>query len=71
MKLILSIVLILTTSFAAAPERNVYICNGPKSVAYHLTNECKGLSRCSTNIQEVSENFAIKKGRRLCRICGK
>lgn len=71
MKYLLSVIFLLVTSFATAPERTVYICNGPKSVAYHLTSRCRGLNNCSTSIQAVSESTAINKGRRLCRICGK
>lgn len=46
----------------------VFICNGPKSKVYHRTISCKGLSRCSTEIQKTTTQIAIKKGRRECRI---
>ncbi|MBP5369650.1 MAG: hypothetical protein J6Z01_14490 [Bacteroidales bacterium] len=71
LKTTIGLMLLLLTSFTNAPERTVYICNGPQSVAYHLTSKCRGLDRCSTEIQALTESQAINKGRRLCKICGK
>lgn len=33
---------------------DVYICTGPQSKRYHKTKSCKGLSKCSTKIIQVS-----------------
>jgi len=30
----------------------VYICNGPRSVVYHQSESCRGLSNCSTKIEK-------------------
>ncbi len=49
-------------------EDNVYLCNGPSSKVYHRSNNCKGLSNCSTQIAKVSLSTAQSKGRRACRI---
>lgn len=69
MKIVLAVIFILTTSFVSAPDRNVYICTGPKSVAYHLSTRCRGLDRCSASIKMVSQQYAIDKGRRGCKLC--
>jgi len=63
------LLLSLAASFllsASAPVSNVYICNGPKSTKYHLIKDCKGLNRCSTEIETISLEAAKKKGRTLC-----
>jgi hypothetical protein len=46
----------------------VYICNGPKSVVYHKSPDCRGLSHCSTKIEKVTLSYAEKIGRRACKI---
>lgn len=46
----------------------VYICQGPYSKVYHKSNECRGLSHCSTKIVKVSLEEAVKMGRRPCKI---
>lgn len=48
-------------------EDNVYLCNGPSSKVYHRSENCKGLSRCSTQIAKVSLSTAKGKGRRACK----
>lgn len=55
-------------------ERNnvtgvVYICTGETSTKYHSDPDCKGLSRCSGEIEEVSEEEADDMGRTPCKIC--
>ncbi|MAO07490.1 MAG: hypothetical protein CL596_02125 [Alteromonas sp.] len=44
----------------------VYICNGPQSKKYHLQKDCRGLSRCSTDIYKVDLSKAKSMGRTLC-----
>ena len=48
---------------------NVYICTGGSSKRYHCDPDCKGLSRCSGEIEEVSEEEAEDMGRTPCKIC--
>lgn len=48
---------------------NVYICTGGSSKRYHCDHDCKGLSRCSGEIEEVNEEEAEDMGRTPCKIC--
>lgn len=48
---------------------NVYICTGGSSKRYHCDPDCKGLSRCSGEIEEISEEEAEDMGRTPCKIC--
>jgi hypothetical protein len=47
-------------------QPTVYICLGPNSVRYHLTNNCRGLQNCSTELKTVTIEEARKLGRSLC-----
>ncbi|MEW7279041.1 hypothetical protein ABW636_10645 [Aquimarina sp. 2201CG1-2-11] len=47
-------------------DKHVYICKGPKSKKYHYDENCRGLSKCSTDISEVSLKDAKKEERTLC-----
>ena len=46
----------------------VYICNGGSSKVYHKSESCRGLKFCSTKVEKVSEEDAIKLGRRKCKL---
>lgn len=46
----------------------VYICKGGSSKVYHKTENCRGLKFCSSNVEKVSEEDAIKLGRRKCKL---
>ena len=48
---------------------SVYICTGETSTKYHCDPDCKGLSRCSGEIEEISEDEAEDMGRTPCKIC--
>ena len=48
---------------------SVYICTGETSTKYHSDPDCRGLSRCSGEIEEVSEEEAEDMGRTPCKIC--
>lgn len=48
---------------------SVYICTGESSTKYHSDPDCRGLSRCSGEIEEVSEEEADDMGRTPCKIC--
>lgn len=60
--------LFFVTSCISTNSR-VYICTGPYSKAYHKTSGCMGLSRCSDDIEGVTENEAIEEGRHKCHFC--
>jgi hypothetical protein len=49
-------------------QSNVYICKGGSSKVYHKAEKCRGLKFCSTNVDKVSEDDAIKIGRRKCKL---
>lgn len=48
---------------------NVFICTGESSERYHCDRDCRGLSRCSGEIEEISEEEAEDMGRTPCKIC--
>jgi 5-bromo-4-chloroindolyl phosphate hydrolysis protein len=50
-----------------APKDNVYICDSPTAKKYHLRNDCKGLSRCTHRIIEVTLEEAKKRKFELCK----
>ena len=52
-----------------AGDGNCFVCTGPKARVYHSTSDCKGLTRCSEEVREVSIEEAKGHGRRPCRIC--
>ena len=48
----------------------VYICNSSGAYAYHSTESCRGLNRCSHGVLKVTLSDAVHKyGRRPCKIC--
>ncbi len=49
-------------------DRIVYICTGPKVVAYHYDENCKGLNKCSRSIKAVRLRD-VPKRHRPCKIC--
>lgn len=52
-------------------EATVYICTGPKSKKYHASSSCRGLSKCSGSIKQLSMSSAKAKGYTPCKICYK
>ena len=50
-------------------DETVYICTGENATKYHCDPDCSGLSRCSGEIEEVSEEEAEDMGRTPCKIC--
>lgn len=68
--LLLSLLCIPLLSMKVEQTKSVYICTGPKATAYHSSNTCKGLNRCSGEVKAVSLEEA-KKTRRACKICYK
>lgn len=52
-----------------ADDTTVYICTGESATKYHCNEDCAGLSGCSGEIEEISEDEAIDMGRTQCHIC--
>ncbi len=50
-------------------DTSVYICTGETSTKYHCDPDCRGLGRCTGEIEEVSEDEAENMGRTPCKIC--
>ncbi len=57
------------TLLVGCSDGDVYICTGPQSEAYHKSDDCKGLRRCSGTIEKISKEDAKFIGRRACRFC--
>ena len=64
--MLLAVTAFILTAASPIPFSNVYICNGSKSTKYHLTDDCRGLNRCSTAIEKVTLKEAQDKGRTIC-----
>lgn len=58
-----------TVEKTVSASGNVYVCTGGSSKCYHCDRDCKGLSRCSGEIEEVTEEEAEDMGRTPCKIC--
>lgn len=56
------------TRHKASPDC-VYVCSGHSAKRYHSVEDCKGLSRCSGSIVEMTVEEAENKGRTPCRMC--
>ena len=68
--LFLSLSLCTNFTFSSTTEKTVYvyICEGRYSKVYHKSQDCRGLSNCSTKIYKVTLEEALKMGRRPCKI---
>lgn len=60
--------LALLTSCESEKTTYVYICTSPKAEVYHNDIDCKGLSRCSYDVDRIEQEKAAK-FRRPCKIC--
>lgn len=60
---------VVAGSTVSLMAQEVYLCMGPKSSAYHLTPNCRGLRNCSTQLKKMSEKEAVSKGRHACGFC--
>ena len=65
--LALSLITLVFSSFNMI-QSDVYIFKGGSSKVYHKSENCRGLKFCSTNIEKVSEEDAVKLGRRECKL---
>lgn len=57
---------------AAAPARptaTVYVCMSKTSYAYHSSEACNGLNRCSHPLKAMPTVEAEKLGKRACHRC--
>lgn len=61
-----------TAPVAAAPARptaTVYVCMSKTSYAYHSSEGCSGLNRCSHPLKAMPTAEAEKLGKRACHRC--
>ena len=56
----------ITVAHTAA---TVYVCISKGSVAYHSSDNCAGLNRCSHEIKAMSVEAAAGLGKRACLKC--
>jgi hypothetical protein len=66
--LLLPLLFLVLTGFDGSIklDTTVYLCMGKGSKKYHYRKNCRGLSNCSTKIQEVTLKKAKEMGRTLC-----
>tara|TARA_R110000744_G_C19358230_1_gene561132 strand:+ start:2827 stop:3069 length:243 start_codon:yes stop_codon:yes gene_type:complete len=57
---------LIFTSHIPIDASGVYICKGKYSKKYHYNKTCRGLSNCSTAVEEVELNEVKRIGRTLC-----
>jgi hypothetical protein len=54
---------------AAHPTETVYVCLSKTSYAYHSSDGCNGLNRCTHEVKALREAEAQKLGKRKCLKC--
>lgn len=54
---------------AAAAGPRVYVCSGGSAYAYHNSEGCAGLNRCTHTVNAVTVAEAEGMGRRPCKKC--
>jgi hypothetical protein len=57
---------------APAPARStdtVYVCMSKTSYAYHASDRCQGLNRCTHEVKTMRAAEAQKLGKRACLKC--
>ena len=57
------------TKTSLADVETVFVCTSPGAKAYHVSEDCMGLSNCSYEIEEISIEEAEDLDRRPCRMC--
>jgi 5-bromo-4-chloroindolyl phosphate hydrolysis protein len=63
----LFLLITLLAHIKTAPKASVYICDSPTAKKYHLKNDCRGLSRCTHRIIEITLEEAKKRKFELCK----
>ncbi|AYA35991.1 hypothetical protein D3Y59_02320 [Hymenobacter oligotrophus] len=53
----------------AATAQTVYVCISKSSVAYHATDDCAGLNRCTHEVRAMAVGAAQEMGKRACQKC--
>jgi hypothetical protein len=61
-----AIILALVLIFVSPSASDVYICVSKTASKYHLSENCRGLSRCTHTVKKVSPADAEKMGYTLC-----
>jgi len=63
---LLSILFVLLVS---CNRDKVYVCVSPTAHAYHQSRFCKGLRRCTHDIESETKEEAESQGRTPCHFC--
>ena len=63
----LFVLITLLVCMQTKPKDTVYICDSPYGKKYHLKNDCRGLSRCTHRIIEITIEEAKKRKFELCK----
>lgn len=58
-----------TTATQPVATPKVYVCGGGSAYAYHSSDGCAGLNRCSHGVSAVTVAEAEGMGRRPCKKC--
>jgi uridylate kinase len=58
-----------TTAAQPVASPKVYVCGGGAAYAYHTSDGCAGLNRCSHGVSAVTVAEAEGMGRRPCKKC--
>ncbi|UYZ59679.1 hypothetical protein [Hymenobacter latericus] len=53
----------------AATAQTVYVCVSKSSVAYHASDDCPGLNRCTHEVRAMAVGAAQEMGKRACQKC--
>lgn len=69
MKKLLLLLFVSVLLYSCGGNDKVYICNGRHSKSYHKHPDCEGLRRCSTELEKITKQQAIDKGRKPCGYC--
>lgn len=63
----LSLFLVLSMCNQTKPKSAAYLCDSPNAKKYHLRNDCRGLSRCTHHIIEITLEDAKRRKLELCK----
>jgi hypothetical protein len=59
-----------TSLTAARVDPTVYICDSNTAKAYHASEDCRGLNRCTHEVVKVTKKEAEEQyGRVKCQVC--
>lgn len=69
-RILIGVMVLGCVSFiSCATSEKVYICKSSSATKYHNSDECWGLNRCKSKIEEVSIEDAEDMGYTPCKIC--